>query len=174
MAHLKNQSHIGVLWCIILVICYCSHAFMLLKQGICNMKCIMYITISLIMSLMVAIIWSFLCFSSLHDRNPSCFLLIWYHFPHIAWHLRGAISWTGFHHYSNWMEIGFSVTPLWGIISLQNVAHGMTAQLSCHVQNFVVITSLQFGRMREWNFHWIGIGIAIKKSIVKWSLDLQS
>ena len=30
-------------------------------------------------------------------------------------------------------------------ISLQTFGHAMTAQLSCHVQNFIVITSLQLG-----------------------------
>ena len=45
-----------------------------------------------------------------------------------------------------WWKIGFSITPLWSTISLQNFAHTMTAQLSCHVQNFIVITLLQF----EW------------------------
>ena len=41
-----------------------------------------------------------------------------------------------------WWKINFSVTPLQGtIISLQNFAHGMTAQLWCHVQNFIVITT---------------------------------
>ena len=37
-------------------------------------------------------------------------------------------------------KIGFSVTSLYGIILLQNLAHAMTAQLSCHVQNFIVTT----------------------------------
>ena len=40
-------------------------------------------------------------------------------------------------------KTGFSVTPLYGVISLQNFTHGTTAQLSCHVQNFITITSLQ-------------------------------
>ena len=39
-------------------------------------------------------------------------------------------------------KIWISMTPLWGIILLQNFAHGTTAQLSCHVQNFIVIRSL--------------------------------
>ena len=37
-------------------------------------------------------------------------------------------------------KIGFNVTPLKGIVSLQNFAHATTAQLSCHVQNSIVIT----------------------------------
>ena len=43
------------------------------------------------------------------------------------------------------MEIGFSVTPLYGMILLQNLAHGTTAQLSYHVQNFIAIAILQLG-----------------------------
>ena len=38
--------------------------------------------------------------------------------------------------------IGLSVTPLWCIISLQNVAHATTAQLLCHVQNAIVVILL--------------------------------
>ena len=34
-------------------------------------------------------------------------------------------------------KVRFSVTPLWGIVRLHNFAHATTAQLSCHVQNFI-------------------------------------
>ena len=54
----------------------------------------------------------------------------------------------------------FSVSPLWGMISLQNFAHATTAQLSCHVQNFIVITSTHFGWENE---------ISIEKSFLKWA-----
>ena len=37
-------------------------------------------------------------------------------------------------------KFGFGVTPLQGIRALQNFAHATTAQLSCHVQNFIEIT----------------------------------
>ena len=37
------------------------------------------------------------------------------------------------------------LTPLQGIISLPKSAHATTAQLLCHVQNFIAIASLQFG-----------------------------
>ena len=40
-------------------------------------------------------------------------------------------------------SIGFSITPLWGTILLQNIAHVITTQLSCYMQNFIVLTSLQ-------------------------------
>ena len=43
------------------------------------------------------------------------------------------------------MSLSFSVTPLYGIISLQNFAHAMTAQLSCHVQNLIAIISPSYG-----------------------------
>ena len=42
-------------------------------------------------------------------------------------------------------KIAINATPPYGIISLHNIAHGTTAQLSCHVQNFVEITSLHIG-----------------------------
>ena len=54
-----------------------------------------------------------------------------------------------FNRYSNSMEISFSATPLWGITSLQNFAHGTTIPLSCHMQNFTAITWMRV----EWNFH---------------------
>ena len=40
---------------------------------------------------------------------------------------------------------GFSVTLLYGIMSLQNFEHAATAQLSCHVQNSIATTSLALG-----------------------------
>ena len=56
---------------------------------------------------------------------------------------------------SNLMENWFySVSPLYGI-SLRNFAHATTAQLSCHVQNSMVITSLL--HWWEQNFHRIWI-----------------
>ena len=45
------------------------------------------------------------------------------------------------------MEIRFAVIPLMAIISKQIFAHATTAQLSCHVQNFVSITVLE----SRWN-----------------------
>ena len=44
-----------------------------------------------------------------------------------------------------WQKICFSITPLKGIISLRNFAHGTTTQLSCHVQNFIAIVSFKLG-----------------------------
>ena len=43
------------------------------------------------------------------------------------------------------MKIIFVVIESWVIVSLHNFAHVMTAQLSWHVQRFVVINTLQFG-----------------------------
>ena len=40
-------------------------------------------------------------------------------------------------------KFGLGVIPWQGSISLQKFAHDTTAQLSCHVQNFVAITSPQ-------------------------------
>ena len=42
-------------------------------------------------------------------------------------------------------NIGFSVTALYGIISLQHFANSATAQLSCLEQNLIEITSPTFG-----------------------------
>ena len=42
-------------------------------------------------------------------------------------------------------KIGFSVTALHGVLSLQNFTHVTTTQLPRHVQHFVAITSLQLG-----------------------------
>ena len=51
-------------------------------------------------------------------------------------------------------KIAFNVTPLKHIISLQNFAHAMTAQLSCpHVRDFIAITSLHL----EWKQNHISI-----------------
>ena len=36
-------------------------------------------------------------------------------------------------------KIGLTVTPLPGIVSLQNAANAMTTELLCHVENFIVI-----------------------------------
>ena len=54
-------------------------------------------------------------------------------------------SWTNFPSQFRLEKITFSVTPLLGIISLQDFTHVMTAQLGCHVQNLIAITSLQLG-----------------------------
>ena len=61
----------------------------------------------------------------------------WY----VAWCL--GISWTIFHRSSNSMEIVLCVTKLQSVIQLKHFAHTITGRLSCHVQNFVAITSLQ-------------------------------
>ena len=44
----------------------------------------------------------------------------------------------------NWMENTYSINQLPDITSLQNFAHVMTAQLSWHVQNSVVILVLEW------------------------------
>ena len=48
-----------------------------------------------------------------------------------------------------WWKIPFAVIPLLAIRSRQTFAHATTAQLSCHVQNFVVITVWE--SRCEWN-----------------------
>ena len=37
-------------------------------------------------------------------------------------------------------KIGLTVTPLRGIVSLQNAANAVTTELLCHMENFTVIT----------------------------------
>ena len=44
-----------------------------------------------------------------------------------------------------WWKFGFTVTPILAISSLQNLAYAVTTQLPCHVQNFVMIISLELG-----------------------------
>ena len=70
-----------------------------------------------------------------------------------------------------------NVTPLWATISLQNFAHVTTARLSCHVQNFVAVTSLHLRRQQ--NEISIEFEIRWKKSFVTewvpgWGLLHQS
>ena len=70
-----------------------------------------------------------------------------------------------------WWKLVFSVTPFYGIISLQHFVHATTAQLSRHVQNFIAITWLHFGReqngisiefeLRWKNRSWIGLQLII-------------
>ena len=57
------------------------------------------------------------------------------------------------------------VIPLLAIRSQQIFAHAMTAQLLCHVQNFVAITVLE--SRWEWNEISIEIWIAMEKPLVK-------
>ena len=59
----------------------------------------------------------------------------------------------------------FAVIPLLGIRSQLTFAHATTAQLSCHVQNFVAITFLESGLIVKQNFH--RIWIAMEKLLVK-------
>ena len=47
------------------------------------------------------------------------------------------------------LKLSLTIIPLLAIISQQISAHATTAQLSCHVQNFVAITVLE--SRREWN-----------------------
>ena len=68
-----------------------------------------------------------------------------------------------FHHNQNLMGNWNSLTPLLGIISIQNFAHTTTAQLSCHVQHFIAITSILIG----WKPNEISI-----KSVLWWKNHL--
>ena len=70
-------------------------------------------------------------------------------------------------------KFGFSVTPLWCIISLYGFAHAKTAQLSCHVpSDHFTATWMR----TEWNFHriWISMENSFVKSafcfVLHWSL----
>ena len=61
-------------------------------------------------------------------------------------------------------KLPLAVIPLLAIRSQQIFAHATTAQLSCHVQNFVAITVLE-SRWVKRNFH--RIWIAMEKPLVK-------
>ena len=52
-----------------------------------------------------------------------------------------------------WKFFGFCVTPSLGTVLLQNCTHAMTVQLSCHAQNFTVITFIKNPMIAECNFH---------------------
>ena len=60
-----------------------------------------------------------------------------------------------------------AVIQLLVIILQYNFAHGTTAQLSCHVQTFVVITSAEFGW--EQNEFSITFELWWKQMLVKWT-----
>ena len=64
-------------------------------------------------------------------------------------------------------KIGFSMTPLLGIILVQNVSHA--TMLSYHEQNYIAITSSQF--WWEQNYIFRQIWITMEKSFVKWAPD---
>ena len=59
----------------------------------------------------------------------------------------------------------FSITPLKDIILLQNFAHATTAQLLCHVQNFIGITSLQL----RWDQNEISIEFELRWKNCSWN-----
>ena len=57
------------------------------------------------------------------------------------------------------LNFGLNVNLLMAAISQRNFAHATTAQLSCHVQKFVTISSLQFRHAQseisiEFEFWW--------------------
>ena len=62
-------------------------------------------------------------------------------------------------------KFGFSVIPLYGIILLLNFAYASTAQLTCHVQNFMVITSIYLG----WEQNEISIKFELQWKIHLWN-----
>ena len=64
-----------------------------------------------------------------------------------------------------WWKIGFSVTRLYGTIALPNFAHATTAHLSCHVQNFITITSVQ----HEWNQTEISVEYELRWKYHSWN-----
>ena len=100
--------------------------------------------------------------SILHGDSSS-----WYIFLEILFYF---IVWPRAHFMNNFSiviqiqwKINFSVTSLYGTISLQIFAHVTTAQLSCHVQNFIAIILLQLGWQQN------EISIEFEKSLVKWA-----
>ena len=57
--------------------------------------------------------------------------------------------------------------PLLVIRSLHNFTHTTTAELLCHVHNFVVITQFEFGWVK-WKFSWIWNGM---EKTYKWNIN---
>ena len=80
----------------------------------------------------------------------------------IAFSCQGPISPKFFHHNSNFALIQVIVNEL-----LWNFAHGMTAMLSCYVQNFIMI----WYPAVELHYNQISIKFELwlKKSLVKWA-----
>ena len=72
----------------------------------------------------------------------------------------------------NLWKIRIVVISLVTVRTLQIFAHSMTAQLSCHMQNFVEIMLLEFGLRTNWNFRWILI--VKEKLLVKWAPTLHT
>ena len=68
-------------------------------------------------------------------------------------------------HQIRWNIAGFSVTQLQGMISLQKFAQDTTEQLSCHMQNFIAITSLQLG----WEQNEISIDFKLWWQNLSWN-----
>ena len=67
-------------------------------------------------------------------------------------------------------KIGISVIPLYGFITLKKFSHVTTAQLWCHVQNFIVSIHCILTRVRaEINFHRIWIFELRRRSL--WGQD---
>ena len=56
-----------------------------------------------------------------------------------------------------WWKLGFSVNPIYSIISLHNVAYITTAQRSWHVRNSIVVACLQLRWEQDESFHRIWI-----------------
>ena len=78
---------------------------------------------------------------------------------------QGSISRNNVYSYSIWMENCFSVTPVWDTISLQNSAHATTAQLPCHVRNFIAITLIHLG----WEKNDISIEFELRWKHLSWN-----
>ena len=72
-----------------------------------------------------------------------------------------------FHHNSNSMENWSYCNSIEGyhMVQLQNSEHATTAQLSCHVQNSIAITSLQFG----WEQNEISIEFELRCKNLSWT-----
>ena len=62
-------------------------------------------------------------------------------------------------------KICFNVTPLLSMILLQIFANAMTAQMSCHAQNLIMINSQQYG----WKQNVISIEFEIWREKLLWN-----
>ena len=66
---------------------------------------------------------------------------------------RGDFHWQTFLIIQIWRKFGFAVMHLLDIRLLQIFAHHTTAQLLCHMQNFLLILSLVLGLIQNKSFH---------------------
>ena len=104
--------------------------------------------------------------------RPQCVNSLWASDAILCWEVpcQGPIPWTIFYCNSNLMENWFYCNAIEGYHITTNFAHVTTAQLLCHMQNFIAITSLQhdWSRMKLHR-----IWIMMEKLFMKWALVWQ-